>query len=579
MSLNRFLIQRWNTMTTVHKLLEPYSVKTQHWIVSTGIDLYERSKTILHESHDTSQYASHGILLDKESESIHTQSHTPQHYIDEIEHLRRQLEETRTYYTQFVHDEYTRGRQEEQSRHQPLQEQLQQDIHMLQEELSRTRRENMENREKGYKEGLDESQRKLQELTQTLASLKEERDTLHETHQTLSQKLITSRQEIASHLHEQHETELTRLRTEIDHEKQEKREILGMREQMIEKQTALLQHQYTTQVEQMQATIQGMESQIQRYQELYEATGKGIEYEKLVVSRMEEYNHQYLGNQWHIQHVGQLKGGGKGDIQLVHRELGVRVILDLKNKNEVGKLDIQKFIKDIETTENQCDIGMLIARGRIFTKRLYHVEQPKDKLHMYISNFKTDQIGFLFTSLNMACEKWRTHQKDMNMDEYRQHLFSLFLFFRKQHDMCLREVDKMKAQMTEIGDKYYKCFNTTIELDMDANKKQTSSTGNTATTNTTNTIQPLLVVDTSQNSTSMPTPTHPEVINDLNTAQMSLHTLETTCHQVVGKRSKYAIVYDTQDGKKLHYFRGDSMRQKKIQSLQQKGIHPTILDV
>lgn len=570
MSMNRFLIQRYSTMNTIHKLLDSYSVKTQHWIVSAGIDLYERSKTILHDTHT--------------EDSDHTPLSVPQHHIDEITHLRNQLNEMRDYYKQVVHEEYTRGRQEEQSRYQTRQEQLQQDIHTLQEELSQTRRETMENREKGYKEGLDESQRKLQDITHTLASLKEERDTLHQHNQSLSQKLITSRQEIASHLHEQHENELTRLRTEIEQEKQEKREILCMREQMIEKQTALLQQQYTTQVNDMQATIQGMESQIQRYQELYEATGKGIEYEKLVVSRMEEYNHQYLGNQWHIQHVGQLKGGGKGDIQLVHRELGVRVILDLKNKNEVGKLDIQKFIKDVETTENQCDIGMLIARGRIFTKRLYHVEQPKDKLHMYISNFKTDQIGFLFTSLDMACEKWRTHQKDMNMDEYRQHLFSLFLFFRKQHDMCLREVDKMKAQMTEIGDKYYKCFNTTIELDMDANKKQTSSTGNTVTTNTTNTIQPLLVVDTSQNSTSVPTPssTHTsttEMINDLDTAHMSLDTLETTCTQVVGKRSKYAIVYDTQDGKKLHYFRGDSTRQKKIQSLQQKGIQPTILDV
>lgn len=562
-------------MNSINKLLEPYSTKTQQWIVSSGIELYERSKTIPQDIH---------------LNESHPPKESTQHYQDEIARLRNQFDEMRIYYKQIIQDEYNRGRQEEQTRYQTIHEQLQQDIHSLQEELTQTRRENRENREIGYKEGQCYSEQKQQELISSLQFIKQERDTLNEKNQQLSQKLVSSRQEIAEQLHQHHQNELTRLRTEIEQEKQEKREILTMREQMIQHQTSLLQQQYTTQVNEMNKTIQTMESQIQRYQELYEATGKGIEYEKLVVSRMEDYNHQYLGNQWHIQHVGQLKGGGKGDIQLVHRELGVRVMIDLKNKNEVGKQDIQKFLKDVETTENQCDIGMLITRGRIFTKRLYHVEQPKDKLHMYISNFKTDQIGMLFTSLDMACEKWHNQHKDMNLDEYRKHLCSLFLFFRKQHDLSQREVDKMKTQMNEIGDKYYKCFHVNIELDMDANKKnklhepiqsQQPHEPSNKTSKPSKTSKPCLTVDTSQTNTDIDSTEQEEKEQKADhtepTPFTSLEQLETTC-QVIGKRSKYAIVYEKQGNKKLHYFRGDSVRQKKIQTLHQQGIQSTIID-
>jgi len=66
MSLNRLLIQRLNTMNTIQKLLEPYSTKTQHWIVSSGIELYERSKTIpetiLHSTDSTDSTDSNTTL-------------------------------------------------------------------------------------------------------------------------------------------------------------------------------------------------------------------------------------------------------------------------------------------------------------------------------------------------------------------------------------------------------------------------------------------------------------------------------------------------------------------------------------
>lgn len=563
MSLYRIHIQqRVRTMTTLTKLLEPYTPKTQTWIVSAGIDLYERSKT-LHPDHSQS-----AISTTSTTSPPSAISYTTKHYLDEIDCLRTQFEEAKQYYTQRIQEEYTRGRQEEQARHQTRQEQLQQDIDKLQEELTDTRRESRENREKGYKEGQAYSNNQLQELTRSLASLKEERDTLHENYQSLSQKLLTSRQEIASQLHQQYDMETTRLRKEIEQEKEEKREIMTMRDQMIQNRISLLQHEYTTQVDEMTSTIHTLEKQITRYQELYEATGKGIEYEKVMITRMEEYNHQFLGNQWHIQHVGQVKGGGKGDIQLIHRELGVRVIIDVKNKNDVGKSDIQKFIHDVETLENQCDIGMLIARGRIFTKRLYHMEQPKEKLHMYISNFKPDQIGLLFTSLDMACEKWRNGQQEMNMDEYREHLWSLFLFFRKQHDQALREVDKMKAQMTDIGNIYYKWFHANIELDMEATKKtQAQATQSTQP-------GPMFSVDTDKQSSG---PSH--LPSSSLGSLPSLDELETTCDKVIGRRSKYVMMYTDQGQTRLHYFRGNSARQKKQTVLHQKGIATDLFDM
>lgn len=500
----------------ITQLLEPYSPPTQEWIVNTGIEVYERSQTL--------EYSS--------SSAIQPEPHSIQHYLDEIAHLRTQLDTARTHYQQSVQSQYLLGRQEEHQTQQTLIDRLQQELSSLQEENARVRREMRETREKGYKEGQQSMTFQLDELTQSLDRVRSERTQLLETRE---QELYKMKMDYAD--------QLTYLRQEVEREKREKREIYELRDQLVQETTSRIHDQYTSQLKDMKQHVETMETQIQRYQELYEATNKGIEYEKLITTRMEEYNHTHLGNQWDIQHVGQITGGGKGDIQLVHRMLGVRVLIDLKNKNEVGKQDIQKFLCDVENTDNQCDIGMLIARGRIYTKRLFHMEQPKDKPHIYISNFKVDHIGMLFSSLDMACEQWQQHQSAMNMDDYRKHLKNLYIFFRRQRDQTIRETEKMKTKMTEIGDDYYKHFKQNIELDMEQEKKTTTTANHT------------LVIETAVDGE----PTQ------------SLAMLEKTS-DVIGKRTKYALLYTEGGKQKLQYFRGNHARQKKKSLLHSRNI-------
>lgn len=529
---------------SIETLLKPYTHPQQQWIVSTGIYLFEQAKPIHRASHaqDAQDIPHPQDSQDTHAQQLRTLETT---HATALSQLRQQVETS-----------FQQGKETEQAR-------TRYQVESLQHQLDSARKTIQEIRESAYKDGQQSILYKVTDMEQTIHSLKSERDQLDQSRRELTTKLVTERQALVAQLQTQYESQfrerIDQLRTELAQEKQDKHEIVAMRQEMLDQTRTHLEQQYQTHQSSLEQTIQSLESQVQRYQDLYESTGKGIEYEKVVFDKMLEYNDKHLGNQWEITHVGQMSGGGKGDILMTHRHLGTRVLIDLKNKNEVGKQDIQKFLKDVQDPTNKCDIGLLIARGRIYTKQPYHVDHVNNQAHMYMANFKIDHIGMIFTSLDMACEWQKTHNTAFNKEEYRNHLHSMYTFFQSQQKSMMREADKMSTKMTEVGDLYFSEFSAQIEMDIRETKERKQNHAQQHTQNAQN-AQVLCSISTDNAHASHMSHTS-HTMNDLEEGRT-----------VVGKRSKHILLYVEKGEPKTHYFRGKSEMKKKQDKLSKQQI-------
>ena len=295
-------------------------------------------------------------------------------------------------------------------------------------------------------------------------------------------------------------------------------------------------------IEAYKGQIDELEKKNKYYYDLYVSKEKGTNYEEEIGKLLNEYNEKYFNNVWRISHVGQVLSS-KGDYNMYHKDIKCNILLDMKNNlahKPVSNIDMDKFIKDVYRKESNFVAGIMVANNNICTKRCFDFEKVNDKYLVYISNFDKGNIGFLYTILNMIIE--RIGKKDEKIDEndIKKIIKEQYSIFENLLMNNTRERKKIEANMENLMNKYKQYFNDDLELDI---KKRVMSGGQEKS---------------------------PEKIVDFDKLEKN--------RKIIGKRSKYWLLYDKKGEKTLQYFQSNHSKNKKIAKLDKKKENVIIID-
>ena len=296
-----------------------------------------------------------------------------------------------------------------------------------------------------------------------------------------------------------------------------------------------VKNRVSTTIEAYKKQIEELEKKNKYYYDLYIAKEKGNNYENEIGNLLNEYNEKYFNNVWRISHVGQLISS-KGDYNMYHKDKKCNILLDMKNNlahKPVSNIDIDKFKKDVLREESNFIAGIMVANNNICTKRCFDMEKLDDRDLLYVSNFDKGNIGFLYTILNMIIE--RMDEKDEKMDEndIKKLIKEQYSIFENLLAIKTREKKKIEANMEELLNKYKRYFKDDLELEL--KNKKIASGGHQI-----------------------------EVETIVNFEEMEKG------RKIVGKRSKYWLLYEKKGEKVIQYFQSNHTKNKKMKKLGKK---------
>ena len=210
--------------------------------------------------------------------------------------------------------------------------------------------------------------------------------------------------------------------------------------------------------------ITELETKNNEYYKRYEKQTKGKYYETdLLMPAFEEYNDKHLDNRWEITHVGDV--ARKTDFIFKDKHTKKMVMIDSKNNNErkVGTTDMEKFRRDIFHELSFAVGGIMIANGKIGTKKSYELNEDGGKILVYISNFHLENVGMIFSQLDIIIDLTTTNSESAftsevlkrNMKEYYKNDLAIFHNIERQK----KQIDK---NLITLATNYNQMFNEDI---------------------------------------------------------------------------------------------------------------------
>ena len=285
--------------------------------------------------------------------------------------------------------------------------------------------------------------------------------------------------------------------------------------------------------------IAELESKNNEYYKRYEKQTKGKYYEKdLLMPAFEEYNETYLDNRWEITHVGDV--ARKTDFIFKDKNTKKMIMIDSKNNNErkVGTSDMEKFKRDIFHELSFAVGGIMIANGKIGTKKSYELNEEGGKILIYISNFHLENVGMIFSQLDIIIDLTTNKSESAftneilkrNMKEYYKNDLAIFYNLERQK----KQIDK---NLIVLATNYNQMFNEDILI---AIKEEEGVKENTEDDKE-KWIKENLCMELSE--------------------EMNLGRIKK------GVASDYVLYYEVDNKKYVHYFKSDSSRKAKITHL------------
>ena len=285
--------------------------------------------------------------------------------------------------------------------------------------------------------------------------------------------------------------------------------------------------------------IAELETKNNEYYKRYEKQTKGKYYEKdLLMPAFEEYNETYLDNRWEITHVGDV--ARKTDFIFKDKNTKKMIMIDSKNNNErkVGTSDMEKFKRDIFHELSFAVGGIMIANGKIGTKKSYELNEEGGKILIYISNFHLENVGMIFSQLDIIIDLTTNKSESAftneilkrNMKEYYKNDLAIFYNLERQK----KQIDK---NLIVLATNYNQMFNEDILL---AIKEEEGVKENTEDDKE-KWIKENLCMELSE--------------------EMNLGRIKK------GVASDYVLYYEVDNKKYVHYFKTDASRKTKITQL------------
>ena len=212
---------------------------------------------------------------------------------------------------------------------------------------------------------------------------------------------------LSTRVFEVREEEYKKGETKIAEYKQQ----LATERQRLDKILATIQsdtdRQITAKTEHLLKKITELETKNKWYYSLYEDKSKGKNYEEELYPKLLDYNDTHLNSIWQITHVGSVLSE-KTDFHFRHKDTNVVVLLDTKNNLPTNPVvSTAEFERDVLRKETNANGGIMLANGNIACKKRFEINKIQQKIMVYVSLFERDNIGFIFTLLDMIVEMSR----------------------------------------------------------------------------------------------------------------------------------------------------------------------------
>ena len=174
--------------------------------------------------------------------------------------------------------------------------------------------------------------------------------------------------------------------------------------------------QITAKTDHLNKKIAELESKNKWYYSLYEDKSKGKNYEEELYPKLLDYNDTHLNSIWQITHVGSVLSE-KTDFHFRHKDMNMVVLLDTKNNLPTNPVvSTAEFERDVLRKETNAIGGVMLANGNIACKKRFEINKVQQKTLVYVSSYDRNNIGFLFSLLDMIVEMSRGASQSLEHD-------------------------------------------------------------------------------------------------------------------------------------------------------------------
>jgi hypothetical protein len=352
---------------------------------------------------------------------------------------------------------------------------------------------------------------------------------------------------LSTRVFEVREEEYKKGETKIAEYKQQ----LATERQRLDKILATIQsdtdRQITAKTEHLLKKITELETKNKWYYSVYEDKSKGKNYEEELYPKLLDYNDTHLNSIWQITHVGSVLSE-KTDFHFRHKDTNVVVLLDTKNNLPTNPVvSTAEFERDVLRKETNANGGIMLANGNIACKKRFEINKIQQKIMVYVSLFERDNIGFIFTLLDMIVEMSRgsslEHGSSGTSIAAVEALRALLIADYKREQSNLENAERLRRTAQKSIDAILSEFETHFpgeDIEMAAKPDEVSAS-----------------------SARIKPKTSTDIID--------YAALEKD-RVVIGQRSKYYLEYGTT----IQYFKNNYARNQKVKSLEGQQVVLTV---
>ena len=293
------------------------------------------------------------------------------------------------------------------------------------------------------------------------------------------------------------------------------------------------ERQIAYKTEHLSKQLAELEAKNKWYYSLYEDKSKGKNYEEELFPKLLDYNDKQLNSIWQITHVGSVLSE-KTDFHFRHKDLGFVLLLDTKNNLPTNPVvSTSEFERDVTRKETNAIGGIMLANGGISCKKRFEINKIQEKYLVYVSEFERNNIGYIFSLLDLIVEMSRAVDPTCNKETLRRILLEDY----KRELSNIESLERMKKNAQKNLENIVADFATYFKEDIEMQMKNTE-------------IQ--------SSSVRVKPKTSTDVIDfdDMENGKT-----------VIGNRSKYYLEYGTT----IQYFKNNYARNQKQKSLEQVG--------
>ena len=304
--------------------------------------------------------------------------------------------------------------------------------------------------------------------------------------------------------------------------------------------------QITAKTDHLNKKIAELESKNKWYYSLYEDKSKGKNYEEELYPKLLDYNDTHLNSIWQITHVGSVLSE-KTDFHFRHKDMNMVVLLDTKNNLPTNPVvSTAEFERDVLRKETNAIGGVMLANGNIACKKRFEINKVQQKTLVYVSSYDRNNIGFLFSLLDMIVEMSRGASQSLEHDGLSAASTAMTAAFRalliedyKREQSNLDNSERLRKSAQKSIDAILSEFETHFpgeDIEMAAKSDEVTAS-----------------------SARIKPKTSTDIID---------YTVLEKDRTVIGQRSKYYLEYGTT----IQYFKNNYARNQKVKSLEQQVV-------